>query len=259
VAQGSDPRPAVGAPRARRAATRRLLLFGRLPEPGRVKTRLIPALGARGAAELYGAFLDDLLSWTPDIAPTELWAPGGERARTALGERCGRATVRLQPAGDLGGRLAAAFDTAFRDGADHVVALGSDHPTLPPAYLERAFAALHGAHLVLGPTSDGGYYALGLRRLCWPRARGLFEGAPWSTPGLLEWTRGRAEALDLCHVELPRWYDVDEPGDLERLARDATPGSATERVWRSLAGRLSGLASTGEEAPGGAAAAGSGP
>lgn len=221
-------------PGPRRAATRRLLVFGRLPEPGRTKTRLAPALGVGGAAELYGAFLDDVLAWAPDIAPTELWSPARPGTREALQARYPRVGVRLQPEGDLGVRLAAAFGAAFEDGVDHVVALGSDHPTLPREYAGRAFAALHGAHVVLGPTRDGGYYALGLRRLCWPRARGLFEGAPWSTDALLSWTRGRAAALDLCHVELPGWYDVDEPPDLERLARDLVPGSATERVWRSL-------------------------
>lgn len=228
---------------SRRSATRRLLVFGRLPEPGRTKTRLAPALGAAGAAELYGAFLDDVLDGAPDIAPTELWVPRRPGARETLASRYPRARIRLQPDGDLGVRLATAFGSSFEDGVDHAVAFGSDHPTLPRDYLERAFAALHSAHLVLGPTRDGGYYTLGLRRLCWPRARALFEGAPWSTDGLLGWTRERAAALDLCHVELPRWYDVDEPDDLERLARDLVPGSTTERVWRTLAAAGRGVAS----------------
>lgn len=231
MAQGPASRATRGT---RRVATRRLLVLGRLPEPGRTKTRLIPALGPHGAAELYAAFLDDIVGWAPTSAPTELWVAPRPDAIERLRGRYPEVSVRAQPDGDLGDRLAAAFDDAFRDGIDHVVAFGSDHPTLPPSYLERAFAALHGAHLVLGPTRDGGYYAVGLRRPCWPGARSLFEGAPWSTAGLLEWTRARAAELELCHAELPRWYDVDEPGDLDRLARDVSPESETGRVWRSL-------------------------
>jgi len=211
-----------------------VLLFGRRPEPGRAKTRLIPALGAAGAAELYRGFLDDLAARLPAVGPVELWAPAGEGVRRALETRYPWLAVRVQPEGDLGDRLAAAFEAAFADGIDYAVAVGSDHPTLPPEYVERAFRALHAAHLVLGPTLDGGYYAIGLRRLCWPRARALFAGAPWSTPELLDWSRRRATELELCHVELPGWYDVDEPEDLARLDRDLMPGSATGRAWRGL-------------------------
>lgn len=209
-------------------------MFGRAPEPGRAKTRLIPALGASGAATLYAAFLDDVIGWAPSVAPVELWAPDDAGAIGTLRARYPGVAVRPQPAGGLGVRLSGAFDSAFREGMDYAVALGSDHPTLPPAYIERGFLALHAAHLVLGPTRDGGYYALGLRRLAWPRARALFDGAPWSTPRLLDWTRARAGELDLCHVELPGWYDVDEPGDLDRLVADLRPGSATLRAWRAL-------------------------
>lgn len=218
----------------RRVAGRRLLVLGRLPRAGRTKTRLIPALGPEGAAELYGAFLDDVVRGAATVAPTELWVASPRDAIGRLRARYPDVPVRLQPEGDLGDRLSAAFDAAFGDGIDHVVALGSDHPTLPPRRLERAFAALDGAPLVIGPTRDGGYYALGLRRGCWQEARKLFEGAPWSTPGLLEWTRARAVELGLCHVELRGWYDVDEPADLDRLARDVSPESETGRVLRSL-------------------------
>lgn len=231
-----DPvaRPRAAARSPRHPITRRLLVFGRHPEPGRTKTRLIPALGPEGASELYRAFLDDLLAWAPDLAPTELWVPRRPQARAALEARYPGIRVHFQPEGDLGVRLAVAFAAAFDDGADHVVVVGSDHPTLPRSCLEGAFAALPSVHLVLGPTRDGGYYAVGLRRSCWPRAGRLFEEAPWSTRGLLDWTRRRAEALDLRHLELPCWYDVDEPRDLGRLGRDLVAGSATERVWRRV-------------------------
>jgi len=212
----------------------RLLLFGRLPEPGRTKTRLAATLGDEGAALLYAAFLDDLVARGREVTETELWIPDRPGAERTLSDRYPGLRVCLQPEGDLGGRLAAAFARAFEDGVDYAVAVGTDHPTLPADHLRRAFRALRGAHLVLGPAEDGGYYAIGLRRVAWPGASGLFEGAPWSAPGLLEWTRERAAALALCHVELPSWYDVDVPADLERLARDAAAGTETSRALASL-------------------------
>ncbi|MDH3732833.1 MAG: TIGR04282 family arsenosugar biosynthesis glycosyltransferase [Gemmatimonadota bacterium] len=208
----------------------RLIYFGRLPEPGLTKTRLQPRVGPEGAARLYQSFLDDLVARDVGVSDRELWVPDRPGARSTLGSRYPDLGVRLQPGGDLGARLAAAFSAAFDDGVDYAVIVGSDHPTLPADYLRRAFRALRGAHLVLGPTGDGGYYAVGLRRYCWPRARGLFAEAPWSEPRLLEWTRERAVELDLCHVELPAWYDVDTPEDLSLLRNDVQAGSATART-----------------------------
>jgi rSAM/selenodomain-associated transferase 1 len=212
----------------------RLILFGRLPEAGRTKTRLAPALGEEGAAALYQAFLDDLIAVESDAAERELWVPERPAALSYLGARYPGLAVRTQPGGDLGARLRAAFQVAFADGVDHAVIVGSDHPTLPADYVRRAFRALHGAPVVLGPTTDGGYYAIGLRRGAWPAAQGLFEDAPWSDPGLLAWTRGRAETLALCHEEIPEWYDVDTPADLEILRRDVTADSATGRVLTTM-------------------------
>ncbi|MDX1395064.1 MAG: TIGR04282 family arsenosugar biosynthesis glycosyltransferase [Gemmatimonadota bacterium] len=215
-------------------ARERVILFGRVPRPGEAKTRLIPAIGTEGAARLYRAFLDDAVAMASSARELELWVPDTPGAVERLSRRYPDLAIRLQPDGDLGGRLRAAFDAAFAEGVDYAVILGSDHPTLPPEYVERAFRAQRGAHLVLGPTEDGGYYAIGLRRYCWPGAAGLFDGAPWSTSDLLEWTRRRAQDLALCHVELPVWYDVDEPADLERLRADVRVGSATGRALTAL-------------------------
>jgi rSAM/selenodomain-associated transferase 1 len=212
----------------------RLVLFGRLPEPGLTKTRLVPALGAEGAATLYEAFLDDLVGLDVGVGERELWVPDRPGAIRRLRLRYPGLRVRLQPEGDLGGRLRAAFEAAFTEGVDYAVVIGSDHPTLPADLVRRAFHALRSAHLVVGPTRDGGYYSIGLRRYCWPKAAGLFEDAPWSTAELLEWTREQAADLDLCFVELPGWYDVDTPADLERLRRDVSPRSATGRALAGM-------------------------
>ncbi|MFV1986163.1 MAG: TIGR04282 family arsenosugar biosynthesis glycosyltransferase [Gemmatimonadota bacterium] len=212
----------------------RLVLFGRLPEPGRTKTRLAPVLGMAGAATLYEAFLDDLVALDVGTSQRELWVPARPDAIRRLGLRYPGLRIRLQPEGDLGARLRAAFEAAFADGMDHAVIVGSDHPTLPEEFVRRAFRTLGDAGLVIGPTGDGGYYAIGLRKYCWPDAAGLFDDAPWSTPDLYAWTRKRAGELGLHHVELSAWYDVDTPSDLDRLRRDVVPGSATARALATL-------------------------
>ncbi|MDE2663894.1 MAG: TIGR04282 family arsenosugar biosynthesis glycosyltransferase [Gemmatimonadota bacterium] len=216
-------------------AAPRLLLFGRLPEPGHVKTRLDPELTREGSAVLYAAFLDDAMKLAPDGVAVELWVPARPGALERLGARYPAARVRLQPGGSLGDRLEAAFARAFRDGVDRAVALGSDHPTLPADFLVRAFDALANSPVALGPSLDGGYYAVGLRGSAWPRARGLFAEAPWSTSALFTWTRARAASLGLDCTELPPWYDVDRPADLARMAGDLIEGSATAAAWVRLA------------------------
>lgn len=199
-----------------------------------MKTRLISTLSAEAVAQLYQAFLDDAMRWAPAVESRELWVPDRPGALETLGQRYPEARIRIQPAGSLGDRVRHAFDAAFADGVDYAVVVGSDHPTLPAGNVDGAFKALKAAHLVLGPTHDGGYYLVGLRRYAWPGAAGLFEGAPWSDPSLLGWTRARAVELDLCHVELPTWYDVDRPEDLVRMARDLAPGSASAETWSRL-------------------------
>ncbi|WP_420634518.1 TIGR04282 family arsenosugar biosynthesis glycosyltransferase [Candidatus Palauibacter sp.] len=212
----------------------RLIVFGRLPEPGHAKTRLSPGLTAAGSAELYEAFLEDAMGLAPRGVETQLWVPDRPRAVERLGARYPGASVRLQPEGSLGDRLEMAFACAFNEGVGRAVAVGSDHPTLPPDFIDAAFEALRTARLVLGPTRDGGYYAMGLSSPAWPAAQALFAGAPWSEPDLCGWTRARAVALGLRPVELPSWYDVDLPGDLARMEGDLRQGSATARAWARL-------------------------
>lgn len=218
---------------------RRLLVFGKPPTPGQAKTRLAPLLGEEGAARLYRAFLADVLAAVRqvDVEERELWMPeeggAGEAVRLEGDDLTGFAR-RRQPEGDLGARLRSAFDGAFREGADHVLVVGSDHPTLPADLLDRGLAALGSAQMVVGPTADGGYYAVGLARTAWPEATGLFEDIPWSTPRVLEASLRRARRLGLSFVELPEWYDVDEPADLARLSGDLEEDSATARCLERL-------------------------
>lgn len=256
-------------------AVRRLMVFGKRPRPGRVKTRLAPALGERAAAALYAAFLDDVLARCRAAGEEpELWLPapgapeaddgpsdrgkgpdardGGEADRP-LPRRRGVA-VRRQPDGGLGERLRAAFGAAFREGARRAVVVGSDHPTLPPSHLRRAFGALGDAGACVGPTMDGGYWGVGLRADVWPRASRLFESVPWSTPEVLDTTVARAEEAEVELRRLDGWYDVDDPSDLPRLRRHVRDGSATaaalERLDRRGVGPAAAAAEDGGRGPG---------
>ncbi len=222
-----------GAPRPRR-----VLLFGKVPRPGDVKTRLAPALGTEGAARLYRAFLEDTvrLARASGAGEVELWLAGPVGAAEGLADRHPGLSVRAQAGRGLGERLRRAFASIFRRGAGSAAVLGTDHPTLPPERIDAAFAALGEADAALGPTPDGGYYLLALRREAWPAAAGLFRDVPWSTPEVAPVTRSRARAAGLDLAVLPAWYDVDEPDELARLRRDADPDSATGRALARLDG-----------------------
>lgn len=191
-----------------------LLIFTRYPEPGRTKTRLIPALGARAAADLHRRMTEQALTTARRFAARhsvalEVCYTGGDPAlmQQWLGADL---PLRAQSDGDLGARLREAFQGAFQQGGERVVIIGSDCPGITPEILAAAFAALHQRDLVLGPASDGGYYLIGLSRAIPP----LFEGIRWGTDGVLRHTLQIAEDLDLRCGLLDPLDDVDRPEDL---------------------------------------------
>lgn len=195
----------------------RVLVFARVPEPGRVKTRLIPALGADGAAALYLDLLDHVLaevSRPPGLA-VELWV---DRAPVAaeLEARAAAAgaALRLQAEGDLGRRMDQALRRVLGEGALPIL-VGSDLPGLRAAHLEAAARALReDAEAVFAPATDGGYGLVGLTR---PMPE-LFTDMPWSTPAVMDETAARLAAAGVRWTRLEALWDVDAPEDLPRLA-----------------------------------------
>lgn len=213
--------------------SRRLLIFTKGPAPGRVKTRLVPPCTPEQAARVHAAALLDTVegaSRGAEGAALELWIAGGPEALAAVARLVPGRRTQAQSEGDLGARLADAFARSFAEGAERVLILGSDHPTLPPERVRAAFRALSRPVVVLGPSRDGGYYAVGLRRESWPAARAIFDGIPWSSPEVLAATATQARRLGFEAALLEEWYDVDDADDLERARRDATPGSALTRL-----------------------------
>ncbi len=193
----------------------RLIIFTRYPEAGKAKTRLIPALGAEGAAALHQQMTDHTLV---QVQALQFQHPLCVEVRFAGGDRdlmqrwLGTDLMyTVQGEGDLGDRMARSFQSAFNSGVDRALIIGTDCPDLDAPLLERAFRELQHHDLVLGPASDGGYYLIGMRRLI-PQ---LFVNIEWSTASVLERTLAIAEELHLSFGLLPVLSDVDYPADLE--------------------------------------------
>lgn len=192
-----------------------LAVFVRPPFAGDTKTRLASVLGKRGAAELYRAFVDDTLLLCERIQAVGrvqviLWCAGEPDDRVhAWASRVG-GVLRSQPEGDLGVRLSAAFEDGLAR-YERVVVIGSDAPTLPVKLVIASFDALAHANMTLGPTRDGGYYAIGASEGVLPS----FEGVRWSSATTFADTK-KANANASLAITSP-WYDIDDPEDLQLL------------------------------------------
>lgn len=191
-----------------------LILFTRYPEPGHTKTRLIPALGAEGAADLQRRMTEHMLRHVVQLQhrramQVTVQFAGGDRAamQAWLGQRWDYVP---QAEGDLGDRLAAAMHQAFATGAKRVVMCGIDCPTLDAALLAQAFDRLTDYEIVLGPSTDGGYYLIGMNRP-FPE---LFQGIAWSTDVVAHQTEAIAHQHHWTMAHLPAQTDVDVPADL---------------------------------------------
>lgn len=192
-------------------STRHLLIFARPPEFGRVKTRLAASIGPVAALAVYEELLALTRAAADGVAARKtLWlAPAAPAAPAALWPGAGYAQ-RVQPAGDLGARMAAAFTAAFAGGAPAAILIGTDCPGLRAAHLEAAFAQLATHDVVLGPAADGGYYLLGMKTFI----PDFFVDKPWSTAAVRAATLADARRLGLRVAQLPTLRDVDTADDL---------------------------------------------
>jgi rSAM/selenodomain-associated transferase 1 len=201
-------------------------IMAKAPRPGTVKTRLCPPLLATEAAALYRCFLLDKIAAVGglvDARPVIAYTP--DDARAEFDALAPGFSLVAQHGPDLGARLHATLAGLLAAGHAGAIAVDSDTPTLPSAFLQQAVNCLSqpGPDVVVGPTEDGGYYLIGVRLA----HRELFDGVPWSTAAVLEVTRRRAVAAGLRAVYLPSWFDVDTPDDLERLRTTLEAGAET--------------------------------
>lgn len=199
-----------------------LIVFAKVPRPGSVKTRLTPVLTPQEAARLYDAFLRDALAQyqalnghafdldvrlylSPPFAPSE----------------CGfipdAVSVHEQHGEGLGTRMRNAFSDTLSAGYDAACIIGTDHPTLPSAFIRQAFRALESPKaLCIGPSDDGGYYLLGMNAF-YPQ---VFSDMTYSHPRVFANTLARTDRIDATLTVLPHWYDVDTPQMLRRMLDD---------------------------------------
>ena len=192
-----------------------VLVFSRAPEPGGVKTRLIPTLGASGAARLQGAMTNHAVSVArrASLGDIELWcAPSSEHPGFAGFADIDRLTLHTQHGDTLGERLQYGHDLAFsRYGA--ILIMGTDCPALTEGLLQRASMDLNEADAVVIPAEDGGYVMLGLSQACCA----VFRDIDWGTERVFGQTVQRLKGCGMRQLVYPPLWDVDRPQDLERL------------------------------------------
>lgn len=192
--------------------------MARAPEPGHAKTRLIPRLGATGAARLHAALVRSALGRIVEAGlPATLWcAPDARHAFFVACEKDFGVALRAQPDGDLGTRMLTIFEAA----EGPLLLMGSDCPSIDAGLLSACAGALAGgARAVFLPAEDGGYGLIGLAR----PVPEIFVAMPWGTDAVMDITRQRLAQLGVRAVEPATVWDVDRPEDVDRLAATGFP------------------------------------
>ncbi len=207
-------------------------MFVKYPEAGRVKTRFAAQVGHELAAQLYLAFLMDLVPRFRDVATRRVLAytPNDDRARDFF-ERLSQGRYELwpQPEGTLAQRMEAFFETF---GSEPTVLIGSDSPTLATNEVEGALRRLVDVDCVLGPTTDGGLYLIGLR--CKTHAC-ILRPVEWSTSHVLEQTLVEIRRCGFSWDVRPLWYDIDTVDDVNFLRGHLVVLQQTQpELWREL-------------------------
>jgi rSAM/selenodomain-associated transferase 2/rSAM/selenodomain-associated transferase 1 len=199
--------------------TDRLIIFGRYPVPGKTKTRLIPLLGETRAADFQRYLTEKTLKTAKafachqDIDVGVCFDSGDKRKmRQWLGKGV---MLHRQEQGDLGERMHHAFSDAFRTGCKRIVLIGTDIPELTVNHLSRAFDALIEHDLVLGPSTDGGYWLIGLKRLA-----SVFGGIDWGAAVVFEQTLALAQNESLKVETLDHLTDIDTGKELKKWRPD---------------------------------------
>ncbi|MFW8601197.1 TIGR04282 family arsenosugar biosynthesis glycosyltransferase [Desulfobacterota bacterium M19] len=200
-----------------------IIIFIRSPVPGLVKTRLIPALGAQGAADCQRRMSEQTVRRVRELKryrtiDIQIHYTGGKTEMMAawLGDDL---NYHPQRGNDIGCRMTAAFQQAFAAGSRRIILVGSDCPALTAAILHSALNKLKRLDLVLGPAMDGGYYLIGLNRPC-PT---LFTEISWGTSKVFAETLKKAEEQSLSIGHTDTLYDIDRPEDLRHFHNYTNP------------------------------------
>ena len=223
-----------------------VIVFAKNPVPNQVKTRLVPPLSPEQAATLYTAFLTDgcdTLAKLPDADIIIAYTPA--EARSDLQALIGDDAIYIPQIGaDLGERLTSATQWAAEHGYTKILLVGSDSPTLPVSYISTAFTLLDSRNIVLGPSTDGGYYLIGFSvETVETTVPHIFKDIAWSTTDVFQQTVAHIRSLKATLGLLPPWYDIDTAEDLAflyahisamRLAGETGQAVRTESVLTEL-------------------------
>jgi uncharacterized protein len=195
--------------------TTQLGIFAKHWQPGAVKTRLAASIGNEAAAALHRCFVQTLLNRFQRAADQQaLWFTPADSAEEFRQLDLGRWKLEPQASGDLGERVKHYFASALlASNSPRTVLIGSDSPDLPLEYVAEAFDKLRNFPVVLGPSTDGGYYLIGASQTVPP----IFDNIPWSTPEVWSQTISRLTTAEISYHVLPEWYDVDDFTGLRRL------------------------------------------
>ncbi|HEV7427119.1 MAG TPA: TIGR04282 family arsenosugar biosynthesis glycosyltransferase [Thermoanaerobaculia bacterium] len=200
----------------------RLLVFARLPERGRVKTRLAEAIGEDAALAAYETMLRDLLASigrpSSDVEIEVLWAPTEAATGESLSKAFGDLPTAMQTGATLGDRLSMAFsERFFFHATQKIVAVGVDDPSLPRDLIDHALGLLDSCEWVIGPTEDGGYYLIGCRAAAFDPA--IFQDIVWGTEFVFATTMSKIAEWQSTVAVLPVRWDIDVAEDWERYQR----------------------------------------
>lgn len=199
----------------------RLLVFARLPERGKVKTRLARDLGDDRTLALYDAMLRDLFAnlgaSTNDLEIEVVWAPTESANGDALAEAFHGYALSMQTGETLGDRLCMAFsERFFFHWTQKVVAIGVDEPSLTRALIDHAVGLLDSCDWVVGPAADGGYYLIGCRAAAFSSA--IFRDVEWGTERVFTETIAKIRTWQTTVAVLPSRRDLDGIADLQAYA-----------------------------------------
>lgn len=204
-----------------------IIIMTKIPEAGKVKTRLQPFLTEKQSAELSVAFLQDAETKAKSVTENLIVAVSPFDERNRLKNILQHQPTLIEQTGEnLGEKMFNAFKFAFEKGLDAIVMIGTDSPTFPADFIEQAFEFLElETDVVLGKTEDGGFYLIGLRIL----DTRMFENVSWSSAETFEQVRQNIMDLKLHLREVPGWYDVDGAEDFERLQKELKHNKNAQR------------------------------
>jgi uncharacterized protein len=187
-----------------------LVVFARDPLIGQVKTRLNPFLDLQTTCSLYTCFLSDSLETICAVEPADHFVGIYPSSTSGYFERLDPSLIStfLQEGRDLGDRMKNTFSKKFAEGYEQVAIIGADSPSLPVDYIRQALVSRE--DVVLGPSVDGGYYLIAMRR----ELIDLFENITWGSATVLKDTCSILKSNSVSLELLPVWYDVDQSGDL---------------------------------------------